>query len=119
MSSSEHSATPPCLDVRRAGEALDSGGQLVGPARAPAAGVAGQSRGGAGFSREALGAGGAGLGRRSVAAWGGNIQGLMREMVKFFRTNPQALVLLIICVVLGLGTFIAVLISLAQHSNGT
>jgi hypothetical protein len=43
----------------------------------------------------------------------------MRAMVKFFRSNPQALILLIICVILGLGTFIAVLISLAQHSNGS
>jgi hypothetical protein len=43
----------------------------------------------------------------------------MRAMVKFFRANPQALVLLIICLILGFGTFIAVLISLAQHSNGT
>ena len=43
----------------------------------------------------------------------------MRALAQFFRANPQALVLLIICVVLGLGTFIAVLISLAQHSNGT
>ena len=43
----------------------------------------------------------------------------MRGMAKFFRSNPQALVLLIICIVLGLGTFIAVLISLAQHSNGS
>jgi hypothetical protein len=43
----------------------------------------------------------------------------MRDMAKFFRANPQALVLLIICVVLGLGTFIAVLISLAQHSNSS
>ena len=42
----------------------------------------------------------------------------MRAMVKFFRANPQALVLLLICLILGLGTFIAVLISLAQHSNG-
>jgi hypothetical protein len=40
-------------------------------------------------------------------------------MVQFFRANPQALILLIICIVLGLGTFVAVLISLAQHSNGS
>lgn len=45
--------------------------------------------------------------------------GVMREMARFFRSNPQALVLLIICVVLGLGTFIAVLISLGQHPNGS
>jgi hypothetical protein len=40
-------------------------------------------------------------------------------MKNFFRENPQVLVLLVICVVLGLGTFIAVLISLAQNSNGS
>ena len=39
-------------------------------------------------------------------------------MVSFFRRNPQALTLLIICVVLGLGTFIAVLIALATTHNG-
>jgi hypothetical protein len=44
---------------------------------------------------------------------------VMRAMARFFRSNPQALVLLIICVVLGLGTFIAVLVSLSQHSNGS
>ncbi len=37
----------------------------------------------------------------------------MRAVVKFLKANPQAFVLLIICVVLGLGTFIAVLIALA------
>ncbi|HEX4009059.1 MAG TPA: hypothetical protein VHX62_03590 [Solirubrobacteraceae bacterium] len=40
-------------------------------------------------------------------------------MKNFFRENPQVLVLLVICVVLGLGTFIAVLISLAQNGNGS
>jgi hypothetical protein len=30
----------------------------------------------------------------------------------FFRANPQALVLLIICLVLGLGTFLAVMLGL-------
>ena len=44
---------------------------------------------------------------------------VMRGMAKFFRANPQALVLLIICIVLGLGTFIAVLISVSQHPNGS
>jgi len=43
----------------------------------------------------------------------------MRELTKFFRANPQALVLLLITVILGIGTFVAVLISLAQNSNGT
>ena len=44
---------------------------------------------------------------------------LVRALVNFLRANPQVLLLLVICLVLGLGTFIAVLISLAQHSNGT
>ena len=41
----------------------------------------------------------------------------MKAMTKFFRENPQALVLLVICVVLGLGTFIAVLIALAEAGH--
>jgi hypothetical protein len=36
----------------------------------------------------------------------------MQSVVKFLRANPQVLVLLIICIVLGLGTFIAVVIGL-------
>lgn len=43
----------------------------------------------------------------------------MRALTNFFRANPQALILLIICIVLGLGTFIAVIISLVQNSHGT
>jgi hypothetical protein len=43
----------------------------------------------------------------------------MRALTKFFRENPQALVLLIISVVLGLGTFIAVLIAIAGSGNST
>jgi hypothetical protein len=41
----------------------------------------------------------------------------MQAMIKFFRANPQAFVLLLICVVLGLGTFIAVLIALGESGN--
>jgi hypothetical protein len=44
---------------------------------------------------------------------------VMRSLARFFRANPQALVLLVICVVLGLGTFIAVLIAIAQSGGGT
>ena len=44
---------------------------------------------------------------------------LVRALVDFLRANPQVLILLVICLVLGLGTFIAVLISLAQNSTGT
>ena len=36
----------------------------------------------------------------------------MRDVVKFFRANPQVFVLVLICVVLGLGTFLAVLFGL-------
>jgi hypothetical protein len=43
----------------------------------------------------------------------------MRAMTKYFRANPQVFVLFVICVVLGLGTFIAVLIAIAQSGNGT
>ena len=39
--------------------------------------------------------------------------------MKFFRGNPQALVLLVICVVLGLGTCIAVAIALASSGSST
>ncbi len=36
----------------------------------------------------------------------------MHDVIKFLRDNPQALALLVICVVLGIGTFIAVVIAL-------
>lgn len=42
---------------------------------------------------------------------------LMHDLVNFFRRNPQALALLLICLVLGIGTFIAVLIALAGSSQ--
>jgi hypothetical protein len=41
----------------------------------------------------------------------------MHQLVNFFRANPQAFLLLVICVVLGLGTFIAVLIALALSGS--
>ena len=43
----------------------------------------------------------------------------MREVANFLRDNPQVLVLLVICLVLGLGMFIVVLFSLASASPGT
>ena len=43
----------------------------------------------------------------------------MRELKKFFRANPQVLVLLIICLVLGLGTFLAVVFGLISAGSGT
>ena len=36
----------------------------------------------------------------------------MQSVIKFLRANPQVLVLLVICIVLGLGTFLAVVFGL-------
>jgi hypothetical protein len=42
----------------------------------------------------------------------------VHNLVDFFRRNPQALVLLVICVLLGIGTFIAILIAIGtSHSH--
>jgi hypothetical protein len=40
-------------------------------------------------------------------------------MTKYFRANPQVFVLFLVCVVLGLGTFIAVVIALVQSGPTT
>jgi hypothetical protein len=41
----------------------------------------------------------------------------MRDMMSYMRANPQVAVLLAICLVLGLGTFIVVLISIATSGG--
>jgi hypothetical protein len=43
----------------------------------------------------------------------------MRELRKFFRSNPQVFVLLLICVVLGLGTFLAVVFGVLSSGSTT
>ena len=43
----------------------------------------------------------------------------MGQMARYFRANPQVFVLFAICVVLGLGTFIAVIIALATAGSAT
>jgi hypothetical protein len=43
----------------------------------------------------------------------------MRAMTKYFRANPQVFILFLVCVVLGLGTFIAVVIALVQSGTTT
>ncbi len=43
----------------------------------------------------------------------------MRDVMSFLRANPQVLVLLIVCLVLGLGTFLVVLFGLVTASPGT
>ena len=40
-------------------------------------------------------------------------------MKSFFRENPQVLALLVICVVLGLGTFLAVIFGLVSAGSST
>ena len=58
-----------------------------------------------------------GDGRQSAGSRGDGRQSAGRRVSAFFRANPQVLVLLIICLVLGLGTFIAVLVSLATAGS--
>ena len=41
----------------------------------------------------------------------------MHDLIKYFRANPQVFVLLVICVVLGLGTFIVVLIAVITSGS--
>jgi hypothetical protein len=43
----------------------------------------------------------------------------MSSMKAFFKANPQVLILLIICVVLGFGTFLAVLFGVASSGSTT
>jgi hypothetical protein len=43
----------------------------------------------------------------------------MRAMAKYFRANPQVFVLFLVCLVLGLGTFIAVLVAIVQTGTTT
>jgi hypothetical protein len=43
----------------------------------------------------------------------------VREIAAFLRENPQVLILLIICVVLGIGTFVVVLLGVASSGSST
>jgi hypothetical protein len=43
----------------------------------------------------------------------------VRDIVNFLRDNPQVLVLLLICLVLGVGTFLAVVFGLVSSGSGT
>jgi hypothetical protein len=42
----------------------------------------------------------------------------MRDVRRYFRENPQVLVLLLICLILGLGTFLVVLFGIASSGPG-
>ena len=41
----------------------------------------------------------------------------MRDVVKFFRSNPQALALLLVCLILGVGTFLVVILGLVSANS--
>ena len=43
----------------------------------------------------------------------------VRALTDFFRANPQAFILLLICVILGLGTFLAVAFGIASSGSTT
>jgi hypothetical protein len=43
----------------------------------------------------------------------------VKSLNAFFRANPQVLILLIICVVLGLGTFLAVVFGIVSSGTTT
>jgi hypothetical protein len=43
----------------------------------------------------------------------------VRALTKYFRANPQVFLLFLVCVVLGLGTFIAVVVALVQSGTTT
>lgn len=43
----------------------------------------------------------------------------MRDLARFLRANPQVLILLVICIVLGLGTFLAVILGLITAPSST
>jgi hypothetical protein len=42
-----------------------------------------------------------------------------RDVLDFFKRNPQVLLLLVICVVLGVGTFLAVVFGIIEAGNTT
>jgi len=56
---------------------------------------------------------------RSEASSRSNSQARMHDVTKFFRANPQAFVLLVICIVLGLGTFLVVIFGLLTAGSST
>jgi len=43
----------------------------------------------------------------------------MQGLVKFFRANPQAFALFLVCLILGLGTFLAVMFGLLSAGSTT
>lgn len=56
-------------------------------------------------------------GRAHPGAGGDGTQPVRHPVAAYFRANPQVFVLLIICLVLGLGTFVAVLFGLVTAKS--
>ena len=56
-------------------------------------------------------------GRAHPGARGNGTEPARRPVASFFRANPQVFVLLIICIVLGLGTFLAVVFGLVTAKS--
>lgn len=57
-----------------------------------------------------------GGGHRRLVTWDHDT---VKSFSAYLRANPQVLILLVICLVLGLGTFIAVLIGIAGSGSTT
>ena len=55
--------------------------------------------------------------RNQPGARGDGRQSARHPVAAFFRANPQVLVLLVVCLVLGLGTFLAVLFGLVTAGS--
>ena len=43
----------------------------------------------------------------------------MKPLVSYFRENPQVFILVVVCLVLGIGTFLAVLVALVAAGSDT
>jgi hypothetical protein len=43
----------------------------------------------------------------------------MKPLVSFFRENPQVFVLVLVCLILGIGTFLAVIFALVTAGSDT
>ena len=43
---------------------------------------------------------------------------MIHDAIRYLRANPQVLVLVIICLVLGIGTFLAVIVDLVLSGSG-
>jgi hypothetical protein len=98
-------------DGRRAGERHGRDGAGEDSVRGEAASGDSRDAGGGGRRGRIAGDGERPARKRGKA-------GHDRPVVMFLRANPQVLVLLVICVVLGLGTFLAVVFGLLTAGSG-